>query len=128
MEIKKIKLENIDKEFEFVNRSFSNRVGFKHESTLLINGREYAKCSVQYYNRTWECYTYQTSMIRTVESLIAEIVDNLLIRYKEENGIGRLTKQKREIFETEIRDKDEFYNELVALKEKLKDRNSAFLY
>jgi hypothetical protein len=43
------------------------RGGFKHEATLLLNGREIGKAKALYVNRTWEAYQYDT-----VRSLLRE--------------------------------------------------------
>jgi len=55
-----MKTFRINKDFDVVCDSKRTRNGFKHEATLLKNGRdiEFAKCC--YINRTWESYEYQT--------------------------------------------------------------------
>ena len=58
------------KNFEIKNKSRNRRNGFSHDSTLLINGVEIGKASVHYYNRTWESYRFQTSMLKVVNETI----------------------------------------------------------
>ena len=58
------------KNFEIKNKSRNRRNGFSHDSTLLFNGVEIGKASVHYYNRTWESYRFQTSMLRVVDEAI----------------------------------------------------------
>jgi len=38
------------------------RNGFKHEATILKNGSEVGFAKVNYLNRTWEAYEYQTAI------------------------------------------------------------------
>lgn len=63
-----------DHKVTFVNRSENTRHGFKHVSELYIDGSCYpiSTGTRYYYNRTWERYRFQSSMIESVEQLIAE--------------------------------------------------------
>ena len=70
MEIRKF--VNMD-DWEIVNSWGSTRNGFKHESRLFHYGNEVENARVCYLNRTWECYTYQTSMREVVEKYILKI-------------------------------------------------------
>jgi hypothetical protein len=36
------------------------RNGFKHEATLLFNGREAGKAKICYLNRTWEAFEFES--------------------------------------------------------------------
>ena len=50
----------ITKNLEVVCESKKTRNGFKHEATLLKNGKEISKKSVSYINRTWENYQFES--------------------------------------------------------------------
>ena len=43
------------------------RSGFKHEATLLKNDVEIEKTKINYYNRTWESYTFESVLMRLKE-------------------------------------------------------------
>jgi hypothetical protein len=42
------------------------RNGFRHDAVLLVNGHEVGRTKVNYLNRTWERYEYQTVMQKLV--------------------------------------------------------------
>ena len=76
MDIRKIKkLENMKHEFQFVNEWGRTRNGFYHKSTLFMLYDNGGSCDVNtakvnYLNRTWESYNFQTSMQRCVLDFI----------------------------------------------------------
>jgi len=43
------------------------RNGFKHEAALLIDGSERERVKINYLNRTWEAYTYQSVIHKLIE-------------------------------------------------------------
>lgn len=100
MEIRKIKVNG--REYQFVNDSRSTRTGFAHDTTLFIDGREYGRATAIYYNRTWERYRYQTVMQRCIDDMIETNKKDYIAVYKADNGIGRLTAEKREQIEKEF--------------------------
>lgn len=112
MELRK---ENINgMEFLFVNEWASTRNGFKHTSTLFINGYEWQKSTCHYINRTWENYAFQTVMLRAIADLMEKIYDRELEHYKNINNIKRLTKAKKEDFENNL--ENEKYKNLLELR------------
>lgn len=82
-------------EYTFVNHSRSNRSGFVHETELYKNDRLISEYHIQYYNRTWECYQYQSVMRSAVSVLIAEAKEAYKNAYKQAHNIKRLTEAKR---------------------------------
>jgi hypothetical protein len=78
------------------SRSANSRTGFAHISTLVRDGIEIATKRVNYYNRTWESYQYQTSMILVVEQAMDAEMKSLIDHYKRESGIKRLSAAKKE--------------------------------
>ena len=110
MEIRKITING--NEYEFINESRSTRNGFAHDTTLFKGYSSIGKASCHYLNRTWECYRYQTVMKRCISNIIDAKEANYIAEYKANNGIKRLTAEKRgEIMQ-------EFY-ELETIKELL---------
>jgi len=83
-------------EYIFINVFRGNRSGFVHESELMRNNWIIGKNKVQYYNRTWERYTYQTVMKGLVSMLMESVMEDFKTEWKESHGIKRLTKQKKE--------------------------------
>ena len=87
-----------------INEWGNTRNGFKHISTLLHYGNEVAKNNTCYLNRTWESYTYQTSMKNVVACYVREIKNRIVDNYKNENNVARLTKNHKANIEKLIAD------------------------
>ena len=73
----------VNENIEIKCQSKSNSVGFVHIATLFINGIRKASSRCQYYNRTWERYTYasvlsQLSHNRNLASDDKKIIDEFL--------------------------------------------------
>lgn len=111
MEIKKMSIgaDYID----IVNDSASTRNGFKHTSTLFINGYEVCTGTCYYLNRTWERYRFQSSMLTAVENALDNRGNRLIENYKYNSGIKRLTGTRKE----EVMAMVEVDDEIVLLKE-----------
>ena len=88
-----------DKEFQFINAYRKNRSGFVHECELHIGGRVFdAKC--QYYNRTWEPYTFQTVMVNALYNYSDYVKSYLKERFLNEKGGKRMTASLKKEFES----------------------------
>lgn len=57
----------INKHLEAVCEWKKTRVAFKHEATLLRDGNELLKVKINYLNRTWERYTYESVLEKLLE-------------------------------------------------------------
>lgn len=104
-----------DGKYTFQNTSGNTRNGFYHKSTLLKHGYQYAEAKVNYLNRTWESYTFQTSMIRAVEDLIESAKLSIVESYKYNNNLSRVSKAKKEELyaqSAEIAELNELMNQL----------------
>lgn len=103
-------------EFEFVNSFRGNRSGFVHETTLFRNGRMAGANRIQYYNRTWESYEYQSVMKGCVRELLEDCRTAWETAWKNNHGIKRLTEAKRNIMMEEFEnDMPKNYAELKEL-------------
>lgn len=103
-------------EYMFINRSRGNRSGFVHETKLYKNNRLIAENKIQYYNRTWESYQYQSVMRRAVNALIDEAKESYRNRWKNAHNVKRLTEAKRaEMQEDFEKNPPENYAELEEL-------------
>lgn len=118
MEIRKITVNG--KEYEFVNQSRDTRSGFAHDTTLFVNGYEEVNESCHYLNRTWECYRYQTVMLKAVDTLENWQIDRLTKNFKTEKGYTKLTPKRKEELNL-ILAADQTLNEYKEVKEKLKN-------
>jgi hypothetical protein len=104
---------NIDKEYTVACEWKKTRTGFKHEATLLRNGSEIDKTKVNYYNRTWESYEYETVIKKLLSKHFKdEQLDNYLkdIRTKQHEAVNqefRMTAQVAKLGELFGKDKKE---------------------
>ena len=110
---KKIVNEN---EYMFINRSRGNRSGFIHETELFKNGVLIERNRIQYYNRTWECYRFQSVMRGLVYELINECMEKFTDAWKTEHEVKRLTAAKKEIMMNDLKNNPPTdYSELKEL-------------
>ena len=77
---------------EFKNEYKSTRNGFSHTSRLYHeNGNFIIEAKCNYLNRTWESYSFQSSM----KMAVSKAIDNEIKTIKNQMGIKRLTKEKQ---------------------------------
>ena len=103
--------------YQFCCETWETSRAWGHKVHLLRNGYELVEEKVRYYNRTWECYRYQTCMFACIRTLINELETKIILKYKEENNVNRLTKVKREEILNNTTNKDyleykELYNQV----------------
>lgn len=104
-----IRVKNIKgKKYEFVNEYWETSCAWGHKSTLLINGTEWTSVKTRYYNRTWECYTYQTSMYRVLEKYADDMLKRHLDNYLYINGKSRFGKGEKAKVIEEYHKSDEY--------------------
>lgn len=120
MEIRKVNFKG--REYQIINESWSNSYAWGHKSTLLRNGVELASTKVRYYNRTWECYQYQTSMYRVVNQYLDEIEREYINNYKIEKEIERFKRGEKARVIEEFKTTP-LYLEIQEIRERIKNRN-----
>ena len=103
------------KEFRFVCESLPTRSGFKHVATLFENGDIYPteSATCYYYNRTWECWCYQTVCREVVHKIIGFYQARAVERYKEKNNLKRISAEKRKEIENSIPEVENTYKPLL---------------
>ena len=121
MEIKKIICKS-GREYSIVNEYWETSSAWGHKSTLVAQWGEIESRKVRYYNRTWESYTYQTCMSGLLNSILENDFKNYITREKENNGITRLTKQKKAELEQKWSD-NSYIQDLMEIKERISNRN-----
>lgn len=118
MKITNTEVKNVG-EFYFVCQSWETRNCWGHLVTLNDgNGYQVATDKRTYYNRTWESYRYQSTMVGATKIAIENRQESLKNIYKEEQGIARLTSKHKDKLQ-EIFDKDWGLQELTKLLAKL---------
>ena len=114
MSIKKYAING--NEYMFFNDSYGNRSGFVHKTALHLNDRLIGENKIQYYNRTWECYTYQSVMKRVVRALLEEEFNIFKEGWKLSHNVKRLTKAKEsEMMQDLAENKPAIYADLQEL-------------
>ena len=118
MKIRRFKSKLL-KNYVIVNYSGWTKSGFYHESILLHYDSEVNRSKINYINRTWECYLFQTSMQSVVSKVKDKLVKEYLQYFKIKFNVTRMTAKNKEQFETYIKDKkdlkelDLIYKELT---------------
>lgn len=107
-------------DISFYNRSEGTRNGFRHISSMFLDNESAGRGVCNYINRTWEWYTFQTSMICAVKNRIAERQDRLENIYRRNHDIKRMTAAKRGEFE-KILDADETIQLFRAVLKNLRE-------
>lgn len=100
-------------ELKIVAYSYETRNSWGHKATLILNDtRELNQYKITYYNRTWECYQYQS----VIKSVISDYLDYLLNEYvddyKADNNIKRLKKSIKDELINQCKESNEFYKKL----------------
>ena len=62
-----MRIFNLNEKYNVVCNSESTRTGFRHVATLHKNGFSIAKSKCLYYNRTWECYEFESVLVKIIE-------------------------------------------------------------
>lgn len=75
-------------DYEFASRYWETSRAWGHECYLLHDGiGEVGKARYRYYNRTWECYTYQSVMYGALEDYEKRELERYLNNRKIELGL-----------------------------------------
>ena len=83
----------------FYNKTQSTRTGFAHVSSVFTSeGVPLTTARANYTNRTWERFTYQTSMLNAVHDMKNAIVTILTNDFKQIYDIKRVTKHNQGLF------------------------------
>lgn len=61
-----MRIFNLNENYSVVCNSEATRNGFRHLATLTRGSHEIAKAKASYQNRTWECYEFETVLLKIV--------------------------------------------------------------
>lgn len=96
--------------FTFVCESWKTRNSWGHEVTLYKNDTFKVGISkIRYYNRTWECYLFQSAIKAVIFETIERIKAAAKIAFKALHNYKVMTKKRAAEF-TEYLTKDPAYN------------------
>lgn len=120
MEKYSVKINN--NTYELLCETWETYRAWGHRVILLRNGVELNERKIRYYNRTWECYRYQTCMFGCIEDYIERECNKYIYAYRQATEITRFKKgEKRKLINTF--NKSILVKELNALRECVRMRN-----
>lgn len=90
MEIKKFRIDNTN--YLFVNEAVSTRSGFNHKTSLFEWNYCISTAICHYINRTWEEYSFQSSMKASISNYLESSYDDIISALKREAGVKRVNK------------------------------------
>lgn len=102
---KTINYKNHEYLFSFVNESKNTRNGFSHNTHLFLNDHYLESGKINYINRTWESYQYQTSMYQAVKNYLNAIIERYKRWFLEKNNYKRMTKERKKEFDASLNNK-----------------------
>lgn len=84
-------------EFKIVAYSYETSNSWGHKAELIKNN-DYTlnKYKIRYYNRTWECYQYQSVIKSVLNDYMTQLIDDYINDYKDTNNIKRLSAQLKQ--------------------------------
>lgn len=96
--------------FTIICESWTDRTSWGHEVTLYKNDTlKVGRAKVRYYNRTWECYQYQSAIKSVIYNAIEEIKAALKKAFLNLHNYKLMTKKRAAAF-LEYLKKDNTYN------------------
>ena len=104
--------------FTLVCESWCTRNSWGHIVTLYKNDTvKIGRANIRYYNRTWECYQYQSAIKSVIYGAIAQINAAGKIAFKELHHYKVLTKKRAAEFAQYLANDQEYnmYNELYKM-------------
>lgn len=117
-DFKEIKMNGHD--YYFVCNTRKTRNGFAHDVELFIDDMSAEENTVNYLNRSWEYYRYQTCMLGAINKAISKHAGAIERRFRNVNNITRMTAKKREELNAEI-DSNAFIKEMRELAEEVRN-------
>jgi hypothetical protein len=72
-----MKLFKISDKIEIICEAKKTRNGFKHKATLLLNKKTYETVNINYLNRTWERYEFQSVLSKLIDKTTALSEDEI---------------------------------------------------
>lgn len=112
MEFKHTTLNKTD--YHFLLDARNTQYGFKHICELVINGYHAQTATAYYYNRTWECYRFQSVILSAISQEIQYRKDCITAWFKTDKGYKKITAKRKAELQKEF-ENDETLKELNEL-------------
>lgn len=86
-----MKIFKVNKSVDVVCDSQNTRHGFRHVATYMLNGQERDSVKINYLNRAWETYEFESVLTKLMNDLInTNRIDSKAVRqFKKMIAIGR---------------------------------------
>lgn len=115
--------------FDATVRSYS--YGFSHAVTVyyyfpVFNKAGHNEYKTTYYNRTWECYCFQSCITGSINNVIYAIKEEIKDKIKEANNWKKLTEDRRKVVDEAI-EQDEVLKILEAVKKEVSGNSSSLI-
>lgn len=107
--------------YEVVAQSWETRYSWGHVAAVRNTETWDEHCaSVRYYNRTWECYKYQSVIHCAIDKAIDAAMERAVDEFKRQNGRLRIKAAER----AEIRKNCDAVRQLQALRSYIDEQNT----
>ena len=84
--------------FVVIAESFETRTGWGHLASLMCDGVQLGSSKINYYNRTWERYRYQSAILASIHNAIDAVEFDIFEGYKLSHNKKRISaNQKAEL-------------------------------
>lgn len=104
--------------FTLVCETWNNRNGWGHKVTLYKNNvLKVGTCKVRYYNRTWECYLYQSAIKTVIRDVIDDLTERAKTAFKKSHGYKVITAKRALEFAEYLKQDSAYsmYNDLYGM-------------
>ena len=88
-------VSNNNSVYRFVCECVDTRNGFTHKVTMFRHNYEILSHKVNYLNRTWECWTYQTAIRGAIYKALEDAKERIKAHFKEVNNLSRITVKRK---------------------------------
>ena len=107
-------------EFKIVAYTYETPSSWGHKAELIRNN-DYTlnTYKIRYYNRTWECYQYQSVIKSVISDYLNYLLNEYVDDYKADNNIKRLKKSIRDELVKQCKESNEFYQKLETFYKEL---------
>lgn len=95
MEIFRFKSRDL-KDYSIISEYWETSRAWGHRSILMYNNVRILETKVRYYNRTWECYRYETCMRKLINEYREDKLNEYIENYKYDSNIDRFRKGEKE--------------------------------
>lgn len=109
-----------NKDYNFIAAFRKNKNGFVHECELHIGFQQFDN-KTQYYNRTWECYEFQSVMCSALYDYKEYVINHLKETFLAERGYKRMTPKLKAEFELLCANNQQL-KDIATVREELEHR------